>query len=34
MGTFVGSLGGTGTINYITGAYTLSNAGVGTASYQ
>lgn len=33
-GGLVGSLGGTGTINYITGAYTLSNAGVGTASYQ
>ncbi|HZS09111.1 MAG TPA: hypothetical protein VFD58_30030 [Blastocatellia bacterium] len=29
-----GSLGGTGTINYTTGAYTLSNAGVGTATYQ
>jgi len=33
-GTLTGSLGGTGTINYITGAYTLSNSGVGTASYQ
>jgi hypothetical protein len=27
-GVLVGSLGGTGTINYTTGAYTLSNAGV------
>lgn len=34
LGTLSGSLGGTGTINYITGAYTLSNAGVGTANYQ
>jgi len=34
LGTLVGSLGGTGTINYMTGAYTLSAAGVGTASYQ
>tara|TARA_R110000868_G_scaffold9504_1_gene47154 strand:- start:3679 stop:5577 length:1899 start_codon:yes stop_codon:yes gene_type:complete len=34
LGTLTGSLGGTGTINYITGAYTLSNAGVGTAAYQ
>ena len=33
-GTLTGSAGGTGTINYITGAYTLSNAGVGTVSYQ
>lgn len=33
-GVLTGSLGGTGTINYMTGAYTLSNAGVGTASYQ
>lgn len=33
-GTLTGSLGGTGTINYITGAYTLSNSGTGTASYQ
>ena len=33
LGTLAGSLGGTGTINYITGAYTVSNAGVGTASY-
>ncbi|MFA6095642.1 MAG: hypothetical protein WC767_02255, partial [Candidatus Paceibacterota bacterium] len=33
-GVLTGSLGGTGTINYMTGAYTLSNAGVGTAGYQ
>jgi len=33
-GGLTGSLGGTGTINYITGAYTLSASGVGTASYQ
>lgn len=33
-GTLTGSLGGTGTINYITGAYTLSASGVGTAVYQ
>ena len=33
-GTLTGSLGGTGTINYITGAYTLSASGVGTANYQ
>lgn len=33
-GVLTGSLGGTGTINYTTGAYTLSNAGVGTAAYQ
>lgn len=33
-GNLTGSLGGTGTINYMTGAYTLSNAGVGTADYQ
>lgn len=33
-GTLTGSLGGTGTINYITGAYTVTNAGVGTANYQ
>ena len=33
-GTLTGSAGGTGTINYMTGAYTLSNAGVGTAAYQ
>lgn len=34
LGVLVGSLGGTGTINYITGAYTISVAGVGTAAYQ
>lgn len=34
LGVLTGSLGGTGTINYVTGAYTLSNAGVGTAGYQ
>lgn len=33
-GTLTGSLGGTGTINYTTGAYTLSASGVGTAAYQ
>jgi hypothetical protein len=33
-GILTGSLGGTGTINYTTGAYTLSNPGVGTATYQ
>ncbi len=33
-GTLTGSLGGTGTINYTTGEYTLSAAGVGTADYQ
>lgn len=33
-GTLTGSLGGTGTINYTTGDYTLSAAGVGTADYQ
>lgn len=33
-GNLTGSLGGTGTINYMTGAYTLSNPGVGTADYQ
>lgn len=34
LGILTGSLGGSGTINYITGAYTLSNAGVGTATYK
>lgn len=34
LGVLTGSLGGTGTINYITGEYTLSNAGTGTADYQ
>lgn len=33
-GVLTGSLGGTGTINYTSGAYTISAAGVGTASYQ
>jgi hypothetical protein len=33
-GTLTGSLGGTGTINYTSGEYTLSNAGVGTCTYQ
>jgi hypothetical protein len=33
-GVLTGSLGGTGTINYTSGAYTLSNSGVGTADYQ
>lgn len=33
-GSLSGSLGGTGTINYTTGVYTLSNAGVGTATYS
>lgn len=33
-GTLTGSLGGTGTINYMTGAYTLSASGVGTVAYQ
>lgn len=33
-GRLVGNMGGTGTINYTTGAYTLSNSGVGTAAYQ
>jgi hypothetical protein len=32
-GNLVGSLGNTGTINYTTGAYTFSVAGVGTAAY-
>jgi len=33
-GTLTGDAGGTGTINYITGAYTLDASGVGTADYQ
>jgi len=33
-GTLTGSLGGTGTINYTTGVFTLSNAGVGTVNYS
>jgi hypothetical protein len=32
-GLLVGSLGGTGTINYITGAWTLSTSSAGTAVY-
>jgi len=32
-GNLTGSLGGTGTINYTTGVYTLTNAGVGTVNY-
>lgn len=34
LGQLTGSLGGYGSINYATGAYTLSNAGVGTATYR
>lgn len=34
LGVLTGSLGNTGTINYITGDYTLSVAGTGTANYQ
>jgi hypothetical protein len=34
LGVLTGNMGGTGTINYITGAYTISNSGTGTASYQ
>lgn len=33
-GVLTGNMGGTGTINYTSGAYTLSNAGTGTAGYQ
>jgi len=33
-GVLTGDAGGTGTINYTTGAYTVSNAGVGTVDYQ
>jgi len=33
-GNLVGSLGGTGTINYTTGAFTTSQSGAGTADYQ
>lgn len=33
-GVLTGTLGGTGTINYTSGVYTLSNAGIGTATYQ
>jgi hypothetical protein len=34
LGVLTGNMGGTGTINYISGAYTITNAGVGTAGYQ
>ena len=34
VGVLTGSLGGTGTINYISGVFTVSNSGVGTAGYQ
>lgn len=34
LGVLVGSLGGTGTINYTTGAFTTSQAWAGTATYQ
>ncbi len=34
LGNLVGSLGHTGTINYATGAYTLSVSGTGTATYR
>lgn len=33
-GNLVGSLGGTGTINYTTGAWTLSTSSAGTAAYS
>lgn len=33
-GVLTGSLGGTGTINYMTGAWTVSAGGAGTADYQ
>jgi len=33
-GVLTGSVGGTGTINYMTGAYTVSVAGAGVAGYQ
>lgn len=33
-GLLVGSISGTGTINYTTGEYTVSAAGAGTAAYQ
>ena len=33
-GTLTGSSGGTGTINYSTGAYTTNRTGAGTATYQ
>ena len=33
-GVLTGDMGGVGTINYMTGAYTLTNAGVGTVNYK
>ena len=33
LGNLTGSLGGTGTINYTTGAFTTSQSGGGTADY-
>jgi hypothetical protein len=33
LGILTGTLGGTGTINYITGVFTVTNPGVGTAAY-
>lgn len=33
-GVLTGSLGGTGTINYMTGAFTTSQSGAGTVDYQ
>src|ERR1035437_7178481 len=34
LGVLTGSIGGTGTINYATGAWTLSTSSAGTAAYQ
>lgn len=34
LGVLTGSLGGTGTINYTTGAFTTNQSGAGTATYQ
>lgn len=34
LGVLTGSLGGAGTINYTTGAYTTNQSGAGTATYQ
>jgi len=34
LGVLTGSLGGTGTINYTTGAWTLTTSSAGTAAYQ
>lgn len=33
-GVLSGTLGGTGTINYMTGAFTTSQSGAGTVNYQ